>query len=56
MTGSAALVGAGACAGYVGNAFYLNNVAADAATATGERRRYVLRRTAASCCWTRAAG
>lgn len=43
MTGSVALVGAGACAGYVGNAFYpLNNVAADAATATGERRRYVL--------------
>ncbi|WMD23632.1 FecR domain-containing protein [Achromobacter seleniivolatilans] len=43
LAGSLALVGTSACAAYVGNAFYpLNNVAADAATATGERRRYVL--------------
>ncbi|MDR6600463.1 transmembrane sensor [Achromobacter deleyi] len=43
LTGALALASTGACAAYVGNAFYpLNNVAADAATATGERRRYVL--------------
>lgn len=43
LTGSLALASAGACAAYVGNAFYpLSNVAADAATATGERRRYQL--------------
>ncbi|KGD99722.1 iron dicitrate transport regulator FecR [Achromobacter sp. RTa] len=43
LTGALALAGTGACAAYVGNAFYpLSNVAADAATATGERRRYVL--------------
>lgn len=43
LAGSLALAGTGAFAAYVGNAFYpLNNVAADAATATGERRRYVL--------------
>ncbi len=43
LAGSLALASAGACAAYVGNAFYpLNNVAADAATATGERRRYIL--------------
>lgn len=43
LAGSLALASAGACAAYVGNAFYpLSNVAADAATATGERRRYIL--------------
>jgi transmembrane sensor len=43
LAGALALAGTGACAAYVGNAFYpLSNVAADAATATGERRRYVL--------------
>lgn len=43
LTGALALVSTGAAAAYVGNAFYpLNNVAADAATATGERRRYLL--------------
>jgi len=43
LAGALALAGTGACAAYVGNAFYpLGNVAADAATATGERRRYVL--------------
>ena len=43
LTGALALAGTGAAAAYVGNAFYpLNNVAADAATATGERRRYLL--------------
>ena len=42
MTGSAALVGAGACAATSAMPSTLNNVAADAATATGERRRYVL--------------
>lgn len=43
LAGTLALAGTGAFAAYVGNAFYpLSNVAADAATATGERRRYVL--------------
>ncbi|HAP26138.1 MAG TPA: iron dicitrate transport regulator FecR, partial [Achromobacter sp.] len=43
LTGALALASTGAAAAYVGNAFYpLNNVAADAATATGERRRYLL--------------
>ncbi|HCQ47934.1 MAG TPA: iron dicitrate transport regulator FecR [Achromobacter sp.] len=43
LAGSLALASTAAGAAYVGNAFYpLSNVAADAATATGERRRYLL--------------
>lgn len=43
LAGGLALACTGAFAGYVGNAYYpLSSVAADAATPTGQRRRYML--------------
>lgn len=43
LAGALGLGAAGFCAAYIGNAFYpLSNVTADAATATGQRRRYRL--------------
>lgn len=43
LAGALGLGAAGFCAAYIGNAFYpLRNITADAATATGQRRRYRL--------------
>lgn len=56
MTGSAALVGAGACAGYVGNAFYPSTTSPPTPPRPPASVAAMCCLTAASCCWTRAAG
>ena len=55
-TGSAALVSAGACASYVGNAFYPSTTSPPTPPRPPASVAAMCCLTAASCCWTRAAG